>query len=76
MRIKVSDGDLIVLKLSGDATHAQQAALRQIFEKWVIARGLQGVEAITVKCEGEIGFSVIVMSVNDIFEEQVLDGKS
>lgn len=75
MRIKVSDGDLIILKLGGETTHGQQVAVRAIFEKWVQARGLQGVEVITVKCEGEAGFNIVIMSVNDVFEDQVLNDK-
>jgi hypothetical protein len=72
MRIKVSDGDLIVLKLGCETTHAQQAAVREIFEKWTKARGLQGVHVVTVVSSNDGEFEIMVLSVNDIFQDHVL----
>jgi hypothetical protein len=76
-RIKVSDGDLIIMTVGGDtSTSNALTILREKIEQWADERGLQGCRVLVAGGVGAHGTDIKVLSVNNIFEDVVLkDGQ-
>jgi len=77
MRIKVSDGDLIVVVAAGMRDYRANE-LRDKINEWLTERGLQSCK-LNIICTNNIEettqLNFTVLSVNDIFQEAVLDDK-
>jgi hypothetical protein len=80
MRIKISDGDYILVCLNGKGVNAGVLdRVEKHLKSWVTERGLQGIKLqLVASPEGVPGatetMSITVLSVNDIFQEHVLNG--
>jgi hypothetical protein len=78
MRIKISDGDYILVCLN--CQRANNSILDRIethLKNWIIERGLQGVKLQLVASPDGLQhatqtMTITVLSVNDLFEEHVL----
>ena len=72
--LKITDGDLIVVNLEGDnVPQAHIERVRDKLDKWCKTRGLENVEILIGG--GKIKFTVAALTVNDIFENEVLKEK-
>lgn len=71
MRLKVSDGDLVVIVLGGEVASFQFTQIRSQFSDWFKKRGLVGVDVVIVGGVDHKGLDIKILSVNDIFDEQV-----
>jgi hypothetical protein len=74
-RIKVSEGDCLVCTIAapGGVTQEYLNNVNKRIYDWMMKRGLKDVE--TVFCGGvgtEIKLTMQLLSVNDIFEQEVL----
>lgn len=69
MRLKVTDGDLIIMSITDQFDAQLLTQVTDLLKKWVTARDLKNVTYMIVT---STVFSITVMSVNDVFEEQVL----
>lgn len=74
-RLKISDGDLIVITMGGELTQSHMSIIREKFEQWIGERGLQECRVLVMSGVGEEGISIKVLSVNNIFEDEVLNKK-
>jgi hypothetical protein len=72
MRIKVSDGDLLLVEYGGQPTQEHVDALFDDIEMWLKERGLDNVSTTMMAHPEVTGIKISVLSVNDLFEEQVL----
>lgn len=71
--LKITDGDLIVVNLEGDnVPQAHIERVREKLDKWCKTRGLQNVEILIGG--GKIKLSVAILTVNDVFEDELLKG--
>lgn len=76
MRVKIGDGDLVLIRVNTEAREAAQDIYRKVSE-WTKSRGLQEVEihayhqANTEQVRDFL--EITVFSVNDLFEGQVLN---
>lgn len=71
--LKVADGDLIIVNMEGDLSQAHLERIREKLKKWVDARGLQGVEILV--SGGKVDMRITKLTVNDVFEDEVLKEK-
>ena len=71
MRLKVSDGDLIVVYVNAPAERQVLRDFSDHIKRWAEERGLQGVRVIMLGSE-TTNTRIEVLSVNDIFEEHIL----
>ena len=71
--LKVSDGDLLMVHLEGgNVSSAYIESVRAKLFKWCQAKGLSNVEIMITG--GDVRMSVVKVSVNDVFEDEVLKG--
>jgi hypothetical protein len=74
-KLKITDGDLIVVNLEGEnvpQSHIER--VRDKLDKWCKQRGLENVEILIGG--GKIKLSVAALSVNDVFEDELLKGET
>ena len=77
-RLKISDGDMVIVTLHGKVDHKFSRHMVETFEKWINARGLNNVELVMLNSNGggddmsKETITVKVLSVNDVFEGTVL----
>ncbi len=71
MRVKITDGDLLMVCHSREMTTEAQSKLGQIINSWLQSKDLKNVSAYLHPVDAK-GMSFKVLSVNDIFEEQIL----
>lgn len=72
-RLKISDGDLILITLGGDSlTSNNMLVVREHFHKWIKERGLEGCRLLVLSGLNASGVDIKVLSVNNIFEDTVL----
>jgi len=72
-KLKITDGDLIVVNLEGDnVPQAHIERVREKLDKWCKGRGLQNVEILIGG--GKIKLNIASLSVNDVFEDELLKG--
>ncbi len=75
MRLKVSDGDLIILSLSGENVSRDFVdRLRERIQEWLDSRGLTECDTLVAAVDNKGGnaIGVTVLTVNDVFEDTVL----
>lgn len=70
--LKVSDGDLLIISFKGDVSSAFIDRFKKKLESWIKIKGLINVEIMITSVDQ--GFEIVKISVNDIFEEQILKG--
>ena len=77
-RIKISDGDMMVVTLGGDdINHQTMVQIRDNFKKWLVSRGLTNVELGVIRSHSnDDGMTITVLSVNDVFEDTVLNERT
>lgn len=79
MRIKVSDGDLIIVGMPTIDVSTTQTPRKQMEEicdsigEWTKTRGLSNVRIMAINGRSTHGITIDVLSVNDCFENQVLN---
>lgn len=75
MRLKVCDGDFIVVSLATRLSNEGLQEVQERFANWVSARGLQHVDVTVIngsKVDSGGNAAITVLSVNDVFDNQVL----
>ena len=72
--LKITDGDLIIVNLESpdNISMAHIERVRDKIDKWCKSRGLQNVEILIGG--GKVSMSVTKLSVNDVFEDELLKG--
>jgi hypothetical protein len=74
-RLKIADGDLLIIHGNKGMDTDDIRKLGKMVEKWLKSRGLSNVELVATSSDADcVSFSVL--SVNDVFEDAVLNGKS
>jgi len=73
MHIKVSDGDLIIVVVPGGMGEKQMRTISDSFSDWVSKRGLQDIMINVYGNTSAIGMDIKVISVNNVFENEVLN---
>lgn len=74
-RIKVGDGDLVIIKYPEGRSY-QASEIMQEVKHWVEKRGLQEVRIISATSSKEATeIDICVLSVNDMFQDVVIDDK-
>lgn len=73
-KFKITDGDMVMVNLKGKPTQDYLNRVRDRLEKWAKAKGLSNVEFLM--SGGDINVQVNVLTVNDVFEDEVLKGDS
>ena len=71
MRHKITDGDLILVQADEAMSEKNFAKLGEIIGNWCRSKGLKNVSANLIPTKGS-KIEVVVLSVNDVFEEEVL----
>ena len=72
-KIKVTDGDLLLVNIKGNGVSQDyMEKFRNRLEKWASKKGLSNVEVMV--SGGDINIDITQISVNDVFEEEVLKG--
>ena len=72
-RLKVTEGDSILISFTDDISNTEYVdALRNNIASWLKSRGMRDVKIITVPHADR--FLITILSVNDVFEEQILKG--
>jgi len=71
-KMKVSDGDLLLINLGGnDLTQKHIEFMREKIKRWLLGKGLNNVEIVVT---AGAGITIGQLSVNDVFENEVLKG--
>lgn len=71
-KMKVSDGDLIIVNIgSTDISQKHIEFMRDRLRKWAAAKGLNNVEFVVTAGSD---MSLTQLTVNDVFENEVLKG--
>lgn len=73
--LKISDGDLIIINLEGNAiTSRHIEAVREKVKKWCSSKGMVNVDVLITA--GEHKMTIGKLSVNDVFENEILKGEN
>lgn len=72
-RIKVSDGDLVVVTVGGELNYEVLGAIARDLNSWFQMRGLHEVRLTVYHVRNSQGMEIKVFSVNDVFEDEVLN---
>lgn len=73
-RIKISDGDLVIVSHSADSSSWMAERLGVAIEEWIKARGLQDVKVMHSENQPKgVPTTVTVLTVNNVFDEEVLN---
>lgn len=74
--LKVTDGDLLIVNLESDEdiSYKHIESVRDRIQTWLDKRGLQNVEVIIGG--GRVKTQITKLTVNDVFEEQILKGEN
>jgi hypothetical protein len=73
--LKISEGDLVVIEL-GECNDENTNKVHLLVDSWCKARGLTQVQVIVFSTSSPPSkFEITVVSVNDVFDNQVLNGR-
>lgn len=72
MRLKIADGDLIIV---GAIDQKSGEKMGKAINEWLKHRGVNDVEILISFGQGNDPQKITVLSVNDVFQDMVLDGK-
>lgn len=73
-KIKVTDGDLIFVTLEGDVDHQFANYLKTQVENWLKDKGFTNCKVVISGGDG-IKINLNILTVNDVFEDEVLKGE-
>ncbi len=73
--MKITDGDLVFLTIKGRLNDDLLSNIRGSFNKWAQSRGLGNCTLVLLSGEG-LEVDINSMSVNDVFENTVLNGQT
>lgn len=72
--MKITDGDFVVITHNYDTTYSGRVEFEKQFRSWLATRGLNNVSVTFYMGQKEHPqMSVFTMSVNDVFENEVLN---
>ena len=79
-RLKVAEGDLVIVNLGSQHAESARERFAKILKKWLTDRGLTAVEVVIIPISNEVQDDSMVpriqiLSVNDVFDDAVLNGK-